>query len=245
MAWHLGNRHTPAEITRGAIYIQPDHVLAELVAHYSPKLRYLAGRMLERSGVDDLVQDIWLDVLRALTRDPDTAEALFAELALARGADARLDTAAAGLKDAVRVADQAGARRLVERMALTLQASLLVRHAPGAIADAFCATRLGGDWGHAYGTLPNSADLDAIRTGLDISSDVVGKHMFARPALWHRFKLPWTWWGALRNLVDVILDGGELAVTAQDALAVVAMIEAVERSIEERRPVAVASVLEG
>lgn len=103
-----------------------------------------------------------LDVLRALTRDPDTAEALFAELALARGADARLDTAAAGLKDAVRVADQAGARRLVERMALTLQASLLVRHAPGAIADAFCATRLGGDWGHAYGTLPNSADLDAI-----------------------------------------------------------------------------------
>ncbi|WP_060886985.1 acyl-CoA dehydrogenase family protein [Streptomyces caniscabiei] len=103
-----------------------------------------------------------LDVLRALTRDPDTAEALFAELALARGADARLDTAAAGLKDAVRVADQAGARRLVERMALTLQASLLVRHAPGPIADAFCATRLGGDWGHAYGTLPNSADLDAI-----------------------------------------------------------------------------------
>ncbi|UJV45666.1 acyl-CoA dehydrogenase family protein [Streptomyces sp. AMCC400023] len=103
-----------------------------------------------------------LDVLRALTRDPDTAEALFAELALARGADARLDTAAAGLKDAVRVADQAGARRLVERMALTLQASLLVRHAPGAIADAFCATRLAGDWGHAYGTLPNSADLDAI-----------------------------------------------------------------------------------
>ncbi|MBD9728917.1 acyl-CoA dehydrogenase family protein [Streptomyces caniscabiei] len=103
-----------------------------------------------------------LDVLRALTRDPDTAEALFAELALARGADARLDTAAAGLKDAVRVADQAGARRLVERMALTLQASLLVRHAPGAIADAFCATRLAGDWGHAYGTLPDSADLDAI-----------------------------------------------------------------------------------
>ncbi len=46
------------------------------------------------------------------------------------------------------------ARRLVERMALTLQASLLVRHAPAAVADAFCATRLGGDWGHAFGTLP-------------------------------------------------------------------------------------------
>ncbi|ULR48643.1 acyl-CoA dehydrogenase family protein [Streptomyces deccanensis] len=103
-----------------------------------------------------------LDVLRALTRDPDTAEALFAELALARGADARLDTAAARLKDAVREADQAGARRLVERMAVTLQASLLVRHAPAAIADAFCATRLDGDWGHAYGTLPGSADIDGI-----------------------------------------------------------------------------------
>ncbi len=47
-------------------------------------------------------------------------------------------------------------------MALTLQAALLVRHAPPAVADAFCATRLGGEWGHTYGTLPGSADLDAI-----------------------------------------------------------------------------------
>ncbi|MCZ4514731.1 DNA alkylation response protein, partial [Streptomyces sp. ActVer] len=47
-------------------------------------------------------------------------------------------------------------------MALVLQGSLLVRHAPAAVADAFCATRLGGDWGHAFGTLPASADLDAI-----------------------------------------------------------------------------------
>lgn len=49
-------------------------------------------------------------------------------------------------------------------MALTLQASLLVRHAPPAVADAFCATRLGGDWGHAFGTLPDTADLDGILT---------------------------------------------------------------------------------
>ncbi|MDX3582253.1 acyl-CoA dehydrogenase family protein [Streptomyces europaeiscabiei] len=103
-----------------------------------------------------------LDVLRALTRNPGTAEALFAELALARGANARLDAATTRLKDAVREADQAGARRLVERMALTLQAALLVRHAPAAVADAFCATRLDGDWGYAYGTLPGSADLDGI-----------------------------------------------------------------------------------
>ncbi|MDX3548408.1 acyl-CoA dehydrogenase family protein [Streptomyces europaeiscabiei] len=103
-----------------------------------------------------------LDVLRALNRNPGTAEALFAELALARGANARLDAATTRLKDAVREADQTGARRLVERMALTLQAALLVRHAPPAVADAFCATRLDGDWGYAFGTLPGSADLDAI-----------------------------------------------------------------------------------
>lgn len=57
---------------------------------------------------------------------------------------------------------ESGARRLVESMALTLQASLLVRHAPSAVADAFCATRLGGDWGHAFGTLPDAVDLDTV-----------------------------------------------------------------------------------
>ncbi|MFE6281297.1 acyl-CoA dehydrogenase family protein [Streptomyces sp. NPDC057877] len=103
-----------------------------------------------------------LDVLRALGREPTTAEALFAELALARGADARLDAAVTRLKDALTGASEAGARRLVEQMALTLQASLLVRHAPPAVADAFCATRLGGDWGHAFGTLPDAADVGAI-----------------------------------------------------------------------------------
>ncbi|MER6136061.1 acyl-CoA dehydrogenase family protein [Streptomyces sp. NPDC001815] len=105
-----------------------------------------------------------LDVLRALGRAPDTADALFAELALAHGADARLDAAVTRLRDQLAgLRDiETGARRLVELMALTLQGSLLVRHAPGAVADAFCATRLGGDWGHAFGTLPSSANLNAI-----------------------------------------------------------------------------------
>ncbi|MGX4693881.1 acyl-CoA dehydrogenase family protein [Streptomyces sp. JNUCC 63] len=103
-----------------------------------------------------------LDVLRALGREPGTAEALFAELAPARGADARLDAAVTRLKSGLGEASPVGARRLVELMALTLQASLLVRHAPPAVADAFCATRLGGDWGHSFGTLPADADLDAI-----------------------------------------------------------------------------------
>ncbi|MEU6357824.1 DNA alkylation response protein [Streptomyces sp. NPDC047072] len=103
-----------------------------------------------------------LDVLRALRRDRATAEALFGELALAEGTDARLDAAVARLKQLLTTVSEAGARRLVEHMALTLQASLLVRHAPAAVADAFCATRLGGDWGHAFGTLPDAADLGTI-----------------------------------------------------------------------------------
>ncbi|MEU0026896.1 DNA alkylation response protein [Streptomyces sp. NPDC006335] len=103
-----------------------------------------------------------LDVLRALRREPDTVQALFGELALAQGANARLDSAVARLKGLLDTASEAGARRLVEHMALTLQASLLVRHAPSAVADAFCATRLGGDWGHSFGTLPDGADVDAV-----------------------------------------------------------------------------------
>ncbi|WLW57116.1 acyl-CoA dehydrogenase family protein [Streptomyces sp. YU58] len=103
-----------------------------------------------------------LDVLRALRRESGAAEALFGELALAEGADARLDAAVTRLKGQVAGASESGARRLVELMALTLQAALLVRHAPPAVADAFCATRLGGDWGHSFGTLPDAADLDAI-----------------------------------------------------------------------------------
>ena len=54
------------------------------------------------------------------------------------------------------------ARRIVERMALALQASLLVRYGDPAVADAFCATRLDGDWGHAFGTLPRSTDFGRI-----------------------------------------------------------------------------------
>ena len=54
------------------------------------------------------------------------------------------------------------ARRIVERLALALQGSLLVRNAPAAVADAFCASRLAGDWGNAYGTLPAGTDFEAI-----------------------------------------------------------------------------------
>ena len=85
-------------------------------------------------------------------------------LELAAGADARLDDAVTGLRAGLGdLTDiETRARRLVERMALALQGSLLVRHAPAAVADTFCATRLAGDWGHAFGTLPRGTDLGVL-----------------------------------------------------------------------------------
>jgi putative acyl-CoA dehydrogenase len=105
-----------------------------------------------------------LDVLRALGREPSAWEAFRAEVLAARGADRRLDAATDALDAAVADASdiEVRARRLVEQMALVLQGSLLVRYAPPAVADAFCASRLGGDWGAAFGTLPPSVDTGAI-----------------------------------------------------------------------------------
>ena len=82
--------------------------------------------------------------------------------------------------------------------------------------------------------------FDGTRQGFELSSDIVGKHMWARPSLWNYFKLPYTWWGALRNMVDCVLDGGEPAIAPRDGLAVTEMIEATERSIAEGRPVKLA-----
>ena len=96
-------------------------------------------------------------MLRALERDPGSAEALLGEIRLA--GEPRLNAAA---EWALGEADESRARLVVERLALALQASLLVRHAPAPVADAFVASRLGGDGGLAYGTLPDSADLDSI-----------------------------------------------------------------------------------
>jgi putative acyl-CoA dehydrogenase len=105
-----------------------------------------------------------LDVLRALAREPQALEAFFAEASAAQGADKRLDSAVAAVKD--ELTDDGDielrARRIVERMALVLQGSLLVRYSPPAVADAFCASRLGGDWGYAFGTLPATTDTQAI-----------------------------------------------------------------------------------
>jgi putative acyl-CoA dehydrogenase len=105
-----------------------------------------------------------LDVLRALQREPLALNSFLGEIGLARGADHRLDGAIKSLL--TELADLEGiesrARRVVERMALVLQGSLLVRFAPSAVSDAFCASRLGSDWGTTFGTLPHTLDLAAI-----------------------------------------------------------------------------------
>ncbi|HEX2145453.1 MAG TPA: acyl-CoA dehydrogenase family protein, partial [Glycomyces sp.] len=91
---------------------------------------------------------ICLDVLRALATAPESAEAFFAEVASAAAADARLGAHVEGLQRTLAGGvEQAGARRLTEDLGLALQAALLVRHAPTAVADAFCASRLGSDRG--------------------------------------------------------------------------------------------------
>jgi putative acyl-CoA dehydrogenase len=105
-----------------------------------------------------------LDVLRALAREPHAVEAFVDEAGAARGADARLDAALVEVqRELSDTADiEVRARRVVERMALVLQGSLLVRYSTPAVADAFCASRLGGDWGAAFGTLPTGVDTRAI-----------------------------------------------------------------------------------
>lgn len=134
---------------------------------------------VEESGMPRLLREsplnsIWegsgnvqaLDVLRALQREPEALNAFLQEVGRARGADHRLDAAIKDLLTELADLDgiEARARRLVERMALVLQGSLLVRWAPSAVADAFCASRLGGDWGTAFGTLPHTLDLESVVT---------------------------------------------------------------------------------
>ncbi len=100
---------------------------------------------------------IALDVLRAMGRSSDTLAAVNAEIELARGADSRFDDAVKRLHAELGDPEElpVRARRVAGLLALCLQGSLLLRHAPAAVADAFCASRLGGDWAAVLGTLPS------------------------------------------------------------------------------------------
>jgi len=103
-----------------------------------------------------------IDLLRAL-RKGDIAAALADELAPARGAHPALDRLMDALPTRVEaMATETQARRLAQDVALTVQAALLVQTAPAAVHEAFCASRIGGDWGQTFGTLGEGADFDAI-----------------------------------------------------------------------------------
>jgi putative acyl-CoA dehydrogenase len=147
-------------------------------AHAAEALECLGGNgYVEESGLPRLYREaplvsIWegsgnvaaLDTLRAMSREPDAVEAFSAELELAAGADARYDDALAMLRKQLSDTDQIEyrARQVVERMALLLQGSLLLRHGAPAVADAFAASRLARGSGMAFGTLPTGLDTDAI-----------------------------------------------------------------------------------
>jgi putative acyl-CoA dehydrogenase len=146
--------------------------------HAAEALECLGGNgYVEESGMPRLyrqqpLQSIWegsgnvicLDVLRALRRAPETLDAFLSECREAAAAEPVLDDWVDALEHELRDPDEreARARRIVERMGLALQASLLVRHGDQAVADAFCASRLSGDRDLAYGTLPPAVDAVAI-----------------------------------------------------------------------------------
>jgi putative acyl-CoA dehydrogenase len=130
---------------------------------------------VEESGMPRLVRQaplnsIWegsgnlqcLDVLRALSREPASREALLGELATGQGGHPALDAELARLPQELAQADELGSRALVERLAVALQGTLLLRAGNSAVAEAFCTSRLGGAHGQAFGTLPRGAPLDVL-----------------------------------------------------------------------------------
>jgi putative acyl-CoA dehydrogenase len=107
---------------------------------------------------------IALDILRTLAKEEAATTAWFAEIAPVLGQDGRFDAAAGALKNRLMhgLPGEGEARLIAESMALILQGTLLIRHSPGAVADAFIASRLAGEGGFSFGTLPHGADVTGI-----------------------------------------------------------------------------------
>jgi putative acyl-CoA dehydrogenase len=146
--------------------------------HAAEALECLGGNgYVEDSGMPRLYREaplmgIWegsgnvsaLDTLRAMATRPDSVEVLFDELAKSAGQDSRFDGHIEGLRAQLSDLDTIAyrGRKVAEDICLALQGSLLVRHGHPAVAEAFLATRLGGQWGGAFGTMPTGLDLAAI-----------------------------------------------------------------------------------
>lgn len=132
---------------------------------------YIEDFPLGRRYREQPVMAIWegsgnviaLDVVRAVTREPETVEAFLAEVVLAEGTHPVFDEYVEGTRVLLATgSDARGARRLAERLALTLQASLMLRFSPAPVAEAFVGARLGDDRGRFYGVLPEGSDVRAI-----------------------------------------------------------------------------------
>lgn len=165
-------------LRRLGLAVSKYYVCKRAPAHAAETLECLGGNgFIEESGMPRLYREaplgsIWegsgnvaaLDTLRALGKQPEVLGAFFDELDAASGVDARYDAYVAALKAEFTDLDQLEyrARHVVGRLALALQGSLLVRSGNPAVADAFAATRLAGDWGTVYGTLPTGLDLAPI-----------------------------------------------------------------------------------
>ena len=146
--------------------------------HAAEAMECLGGNgYIEDSGMPRLYREaplmgIWegsgnvsaLDTLRAMATRPECVEVLFDELAKTAGQDPRLDAHVERLRPQLGEFDtiQYRARTIAEEICLALQGSLLVRHGHPAVAEAFLATRLGGRWGGAFGTMPTGLDIAPI-----------------------------------------------------------------------------------
>ncbi|MFE0462114.1 acyl-CoA dehydrogenase family protein [Kitasatospora sp. NPDC058965] len=167
-----------ADFRRLALAVTKYWVCKRGPMHAAEALECLGGNgYVEESGMPRLYREaplvsIWegsgnvaaLDALRAMARSPQSVQAYFAELDSVAGADRRLDRAVDALrKELGDLTDvEYRTRRLVERMAVTLQAALLVRHSVPAVAEAFIASRVAGDHGGAFGTLPVGVDTETV-----------------------------------------------------------------------------------
>ena len=133
---------------------------------------YVEESILPRLYREAPLNSIWegsgnvnaLDVLRAMKREPDTVSAYLAEVEQARTGDARVDRAIDDLKREIADATdmESRARSLVERLAVLLQASLLLRYGESTVADLFISSRLARGWGHTFGTLKGSPELNLV-----------------------------------------------------------------------------------
>ncbi|HKF83231.1 MAG TPA: acyl-CoA dehydrogenase family protein [Solirubrobacterales bacterium] len=175
----IGGDEEAQQLKRIANAVLKYWICKRAVVHAAEALECLGGNgYVEESGMPRLFREsplnsIWegsgnvqcLDVLRAMVKSPAALEVFFAEVADGAAREPRLQAFAASLREEIPgdlETIESRARRVVERMALALQASLLVRYGDEAVADAFCASRLAGDWGQAFGTLPAGTDFGRI-----------------------------------------------------------------------------------